>query len=413
MQARLIGFFVIIIIILIVLFPQYGLIVAGGAAAAWCLVSNSSCAAGATKSLSIKGGDDDFATSSTLAGVATGRPFTKMPLKHHHSAHSRRPFQLQRPVFAAANSSDQDKKDAEEFADVFMNEPNNYKTEAAVRAMFNKYVSAGSFEEVKGSSKKLPWLTRYDDTVGEVGLDFDGYNEKLKLAFEYQGPLHYAPSRYMKSGQFERLLANDRSKRTLAATNNVHLIILHHKIETKNLMDYVKSRLAEVNCLRSDVTYNKIGAIPEPHISEQTYNKKEVNTMIYLNTSSRKAEKVSEIAGQKQRMEVKLNKPQRGREGFTRSTAAPMPTSHVAAPPPRQHPIPPPGFGQRNIVTPPPRQHPIPPPGFGQRNIVNPPPGFSKHPIPPPGFTGSDNLDATDASPVIITREISYDDEEL
>jgi hypothetical protein len=80
-----------------------------------------------------------------------------------------------------------------------------YKGERIVRAIFET-TFADSF-----SKSKPTWL------LSDVGhkLELDGYNERLQLAFEYQGPHHY---------KLESVRAHDAIKRRLCSQQGVRLI---------------------------------------------------------------------------------------------------------------------------------------------------------------------------------------------
>jgi Marseilleviridae restriction endonuclease len=70
------------------------------------------------------------------------------------------------------------------------------------------------------------------------GLELDGYNEKLKLAIEYNGGQHYKYVKYYhKNGEidFEKQQKNDAKKIKLCQENNIYLIIVPYWIKDKEI----------------------------------------------------------------------------------------------------------------------------------------------------------------------------------
>lgn len=76
-------------------------------------------------------------------------------------------------------------------------------------------------------------------------LEFDGYNEDLKIAFEYNGHQHYEyPNTYHRSEeQFRRQLYNDRIKREICDRLGIYLITIPYHIKDKDLRLFIISRL--------------------------------------------------------------------------------------------------------------------------------------------------------------------------
>jgi len=67
------------------------------------------------------------------------------------------------------------------------------------------------------------------------GLELDGYNEDLKLAFEYQGVQHYKPVKWfhLNPEAFQRQVQRDNEKKAQCAIRNIKLLIIPHtKIRT-------------------------------------------------------------------------------------------------------------------------------------------------------------------------------------
>jgi hypothetical protein len=85
------------------------------------------------------------------------------------------------------------------------------------------------FEEIMG----VEFPTRRPKFL--EGLEYDGYNEDLKLAFEYQGQQHYqfVPYVHRTPENFERTLENDKKKVRLSKENGITLIHIHYSCNFK------------------------------------------------------------------------------------------------------------------------------------------------------------------------------------
>ena len=83
-----------------------------------------------------------------------------------------------------------------------------------------------------------------NDKTGKK-LELDGYNDKLKLAFEYQGQQHYNFSPYFHKSQedFANQVYRDKLKKELCEKNNITLIEIPYNIEYRDLEDYIKMKL--------------------------------------------------------------------------------------------------------------------------------------------------------------------------
>ena len=79
-------------------------------------------------------------------------------------------------------------------------------------------------------------------------LELDGYNEELKIAFEYQGLQHYEAVEYF--GGEESMLAQqkrDNLKKELCEKNNIILIEIPYWV--KDLYEYISQELFNLDAL--------------------------------------------------------------------------------------------------------------------------------------------------------------------
>jgi len=76
-------------------------------------------------------------------------------------------------------------------------------------------------------------------------LELDGYNEELKIAFEYNGIQHYCfPNRFNKTKkEFEQQLRRDKFKMQKCNEHGIYLITIPYSIAHENILHYVWKQL--------------------------------------------------------------------------------------------------------------------------------------------------------------------------
>lgn len=76
-------------------------------------------------------------------------------------------------------------------------------------------------------------------------LEYDCYNEELKLAVEYNGKQHYElNSNFHKSPtDFQNQVLRDNIKMRLSEKNGIALIIVPYNIKLKDIPDYLEEKL--------------------------------------------------------------------------------------------------------------------------------------------------------------------------
>lgn len=84
------------------------------------------------------------------------------------------------------------------------------------------------------------------------GLELDGYNEELSIAFERQGQQHYEyHSFFFKTkDDFIKRLEADKLKLILCIENNVKLIIIPYWIKTTEILQFIKDE-----CVKLKINY--------------------------------------------------------------------------------------------------------------------------------------------------------------
>lgn len=109
----------------------------------------------------------------------------------------------------------------------------NWKTEKLCKELLEKQL------EIKFEKKRFYYN-------GHKFLEFDGYNQKNNIAFEYHGYQHYIyPNRWCKTiEEFSEHKKRDDLKEQFAAENNIKLIIIPYT-EEDNLEKYITKILGE------------------------------------------------------------------------------------------------------------------------------------------------------------------------
>ncbi|AYV81015.1 MAG: hypothetical protein Harvfovirus13_21 [Harvfovirus sp.] len=87
-------------------------------------------------------------------------------------------------------------------------------------------------------------------------LELDGYNDKLKIAFEYQGIQHFKYIQYFhKNGEddFMKQKQRDETKRSLCIKNNISLIEIPYQYTYNNLPALKKFIMEKIETIVSDL----------------------------------------------------------------------------------------------------------------------------------------------------------------
>ncbi|MFX1567988.1 MAG: hypothetical protein ACFFCV_06445 [Promethearchaeota archaeon] len=116
-------------------------------------------------------------------------------------------------------------------------------------------VCRGFFERIFKASfpKERPeWLVN-PFSGGQMHLD--GYNEKLRLAFEFNGPQHYVlyPKYHRKYKDFVKQQERDKVKMELCKQYNVVLITVPHTLNYEEFQDYIIAEFQKLTGKELDV----------------------------------------------------------------------------------------------------------------------------------------------------------------
>lgn len=142
-------------------------------------------------------------------------------------------------------------------------QPQHSLNERICRKLF-EYIFDTDFPKTKPI-----WLINERDNR----IEFDGYNEKLGIAFEYHGLQHYRQSQLFQKTEeiFLQRLDDDKCKEKMAKENNVKLIIIPYNVKYKNLQKYVIDQ-CELQGIEID---------PEKYVSIDIKKFKNINDISY------------------------------------------------------------------------------------------------------------------------------------
>lgn len=110
------------------------------------------------------------------------------------------------------------------------------------------------------------WLT---SKKSGHSLELDGYNEELKIAVEFSGPLHtkWYPNEEPYERYFERIL-RDRYKLERCKEMGVSLIVVDMRVPLHHLTEYVRSRLYDVGYLKTKPPLYIDEQVAVPYVNE-------------------------------------------------------------------------------------------------------------------------------------------------
>lgn len=89
-------------------------------------------------------------------------------------------------------------------------------------------------------------------------LELDGYNENLKLAFEYDGAYHYQS---IKKSNLDKIQQKDKIKDKLCKEKNINLIRIPYTIKKENFQKYIINECEKSNIIITNKTFINISKI--------------------------------------------------------------------------------------------------------------------------------------------------------
>lgn len=119
-------------------------------------------------------------------------------------------------------------------------EQHESRGEAITRATLESLLTPHKFPNVR--------LDVIMNPVTNTPLEFDCYNDELKLAVEYNGIQHYkfVPYFHQSKQDFYNQQYRDLIKKDLCAQHNIHLITIPYTVSTKEIPMFIASELAKL-----------------------------------------------------------------------------------------------------------------------------------------------------------------------
>jgi hypothetical protein len=77
-------------------------------------------------------------------------------------------------------------------------------------------------------------------------MELDGYNEDLKIAFEYNGVQHYKLDRFLNKTDNVKLnntKIKDKLKLKICKSRGINLIVIPYTIQILNIKKYIENKL--------------------------------------------------------------------------------------------------------------------------------------------------------------------------
>ena len=74
-------------------------------------------------------------------------------------------------------------------------------------------------------------------------MELDGFNEELKVAFEYNGEQHYIKNRFNDDRDLDYIKWKDNLKAKRCEENGIKLIVIPYLIREDKLKEYILSKI--------------------------------------------------------------------------------------------------------------------------------------------------------------------------
>ncbi len=118
--------------------------------------------------------------------------------------------------------------------------------------------------------KSFPKSRHLKNPETNKGIELDGYNKELNIAFEYNGAQHYKQVKYWQTEEeFEYRQKVDKIKEELCKQEEINLIVIPYTVKYEDLYTFVVDKFPEYNFEKSlDYKLLKIDSYNEDRLEE-------------------------------------------------------------------------------------------------------------------------------------------------
>lgn len=83
----------------------------------------------------------------------------------------------------------------------------------------------------------------------DINMEIDGYNNEMKLGFEYQGVQHYKHTPYFHKDiqDFNKQIYRDNLKKEILEKNGIRVIYVPYSVDLDDLEEWIKEELKKYN----------------------------------------------------------------------------------------------------------------------------------------------------------------------
>jgi len=83
----------------------------------------------------------------------------------------------------------------------------------------------------------------------DINMEIDGYNDEMKLGFEYQGVQHYKHTPYFHKDiqDFNKQIYRDNLKKEILEKNGIRVIYVPYSVDLDDLEEWIKEELKKYN----------------------------------------------------------------------------------------------------------------------------------------------------------------------
>jgi hypothetical protein len=122
---------------------------------------------------------------------------------------------------------------------------------------FKEEICRTTFEQIF-ETEFIKYRPKWLKSSSNYRMEFDGYSEKLKIAFEYNGEQHFKTGYWIKDKNIlKKRVIDDQFKRNLALEKGIKLIVITYKNNLLKLPFFIKKELKDTKIDLNKFNFNK------------------------------------------------------------------------------------------------------------------------------------------------------------